>query len=383
MGFLIVYLSIGSICSFFSGYLLTASANYPARVEIGVYALFLAAWFLPIAVWRWQHRNSLSLRFYNRLAYCSYLLFGMAFLMFALLMLRDFAWYTAYLFGLEVPSPFVSENARVANLITLAVLILGTLYAVHSAEKLPQVRRYAYQDGRIKRPLTLLVISDWHINRTISPQKVAQKVAFLNNLQADIMLLPGDIADDSPESMREQLRCLKKLAAPLGIYYCVGNHEIYHNAFAWEAAFAALGWRVLHNSGVAVEGSGVYICGVPDYAGFRVDIGQAVARAADSDYRILLTHTPVVVGQTAENKADLTVAGHTHGGQVFPFNLLTKFGNAGFVAGEYRLENGTILLLSRGVGYWGPPMRLFAPSDVLLIKLNPAAGVNDILENPL
>ena len=370
MGFWIVYLLVGTLCSAIGGYALSADAGYPFWASAGIYGAFLLSWLALPAIWHWQHRNILPLRLYNFVFRIGYLLFGTAFLLTALLVLRNMVWYAAYIFGLNVPSPFTESAVRAANAITLAITALCCLYALYSAQKLPRVRHYKYRDARIKRPLKLLVISDWHINRTISPQKVAARAEFCNNLRPDIMLLPGDIADDNVEATRAQLKVLKKLHAPLGIYYTVGNHEAYNYAPAWEAAFAALGWRVLHNSGVAAEDSGIYIGGVPDASTFGANVGQALKAATPEQYRILLSHTPTIMTQIQDGMVDLAVAGHTHGGQIFPFNFLTKFGNNGFVAGEYRLNN-TVLLVSRGAGYWGPPLRLFAPSDVIMIELLP------------
>ena len=199
---------------------------------------------------------------------------------------------------------------------------------------------------------------------------MATNVKLFNKLHPDIILIPGDIADDDSEAIRRQLNELKKLHAPEGIYYTVGNHEIYHNAFVWEAAFAAFGWCVLHNSGVMMKDSGLYVGGVPDSAGFSVSVLQAVKNAEKDAFRIVLSHQPSAVLQAKAGEIDLMVSGHTHGGQIIPFNYLTGFGNAGFVAGEYRLKHA-ILLVSRGVGYWGPPMRLGAPNDVILIDLEP------------
>jgi len=90
----------------------------------------------------------------------------------------------------------------------------------------------------------------------------------------------------------------------------------------------------------------------------------------DNEYRILLSHTPTIIKKVRAGQVDLQVSGHTHGGQIFPFNLFTKWGNSGFLFGEYKV-NGVTLLLSRGVGYWGPPMRILAPSDITLITLKP------------
>lgn len=370
MGFLIVYLLIGTLCSLWSGFSLTAHSGYPTWLICCVYAALMGSWFSPILIWHWQHKNISFSRLYNAAAYCSYCLFGFVFLLFAVLLLRDLFWYGAYVLGLSLPSPFAVSSARAVNTITVVAVALCCIYAMFAATKLPQVLHHTYRDERIKRPLRMLVVSDWHINRTISPQKVAERVVFINSLKPDVILMPGDIADDEAEAVRHQFKELKKLRAPEGIFYTVGNHEIYHNPFVWEATFAALGWQVLHNSGAAVEDSGVYVGGVPDSQCFASNVAQAVKNADNEAFRIVLSHQPKIALSIPSGAVDLVISGHTHGGQMIPFNFLTKFGNGGFVAGEYKLPH-TTLLLSRGIGYWGPPMRIGAPNDVILINLEP------------
>ncbi|MBQ7632771.1 MAG: metallophosphoesterase [Alphaproteobacteria bacterium] len=371
MGFLIVYLIIGTLCSLFSGYSFTARADYGSSITILIYGVFLAAWLSPLGIWHVKRQNGkLSIAHTIAIRIC-HLLLGMAFLMFCLLIIRDFVWYTLYILGIgKIPSPFEITAARTANMITLLILFLCTAYSLYAAEKMPRVLHFKYCSTRIKQTLKILVISDWHINRLTPLKKIEKQISYFNNLHPDIILMPGDIADDSKECMQKQLRIIKKLRAPQGICFTLGNHEIYHNPYAWEAEFAAIGWKILHNSGIRIESARVFIGGVPDYTAFKVDLTQAVSRAHYDDYRIVLSHSPVIFRQIKPKQIDLMVAGHTHGGQIFPFNLLSKLGNAGFIAGEYRL-NDAVLILSRGAGYWGPPMRLGAPSDVILITLEP------------
>ena len=246
----------------------------------------------------------------------------------------------------------------------------ASLYSLYAAEKLPQVTHYEYSDARIKQPLKILAISDLHITKMIAPQKVAAWVAQFNALQPDVIVMPGDIADDKSEDIRRHIMELKKLKAPHGIFYIVGNHEVDHDAVTWEAVFAGLGWQVLHNSGVSLPENGVYVGGLPDFGGFAVNIGQTLRNAAPDEYRILLAHQPVIAEKIGQNPVDLLIAGHTHGGQIFPFNVLVKMGNRGFVRGEYAIGN-TKVLIANGAGYWGPPMRLAAPAEVMMIELKP------------
>ena len=163
---------------------------------------------------------------------------------------------------------------------------------------------------------------------------------------------------------------MKKLHAPLGVFYTLGNHATYFDGKSWEAAFASLGWVVLHNSGVSVGNTGLYVAGLPDMHAFPISVKQALRQAEDNEYRVMMSHLPAVSKYMQDGSVDILVSGHTHGGQIFPFNWLTKWGNAGFVFGQYEMGK-LIVLVSRGVGYWGPPMRLGAPNDIMLIELKP------------
>ena len=98
-------------------------------------------------------------------------------------------------------------------------------------------------------------------------------------------------------------------------------------------------------------------------------------KAEKEDYVIMLSHTPKLAeGVTAEN-VDLQLSGHTHGGQIYPFHYFTEIANDGVLAGFYN-KNGVQMYVSRGTRYWGPPMRIFAPSEITVFNFSPA-GKND------
>ena len=371
MSFMIAYFTIALSSIVITSRTLIAYTNCSLWLKAAVYAFFCIAWFAPIILWNVQTHHLVSVRLYTILAKVGYFFLGFSFLLIMAILLRDVLWTGMYfLSGKHLPAPNNPAALNCVNIWTLLVLAVVSIYAVFAAEKMPEVRHYEYSDARIKKPLKVLLIADLHITQMISRAKVENWVKLFNEQGADVVLLAGDIADDSKENIKEQISELKKLRAPNGIFYVTGNHEVYHNAFEWEAIFAGLGWQVLHNSGVSVENSGVYVAGLPDINGFSTNIAQAVKNAAADEYRILMSHEPVTALKIAENQVDLQVSGHTHGGQIFPFNWFVKLGNAGFVWGEYALDNAK-LLITRGAGYWGPPMRLLAPSDVMLIEFKP------------
>lgn len=369
MGFLIAYFIVAVSCITISGRTLIAYGDCSVWIKTGVYLLFLYAWFSPILMWNIQAKLNMPVWLYTYLAKFSYFLFGFAFLLVMILLFRDIVWTAVYyLGGKNIVGPSDHTALLYANLITLGLTLLMSIYAVYAAEKLPNVKHYRYADTRIQKDVKIVLASDLHITKMTTVDKVKEQVDYINSLKPDIILLPGDIADDKVEDIKTQIQELKKLKAPFGIFYTTGNHETYFDAYAWEAEFASLGWTVLHNSGVSIPNTGLYIGGLPDIHGFATNFKQTVRNAADNEYRIILSHIPTTAKFIGDTKVDMLVAGHTHGGQIFPFNILTKYGNDGYVFGEYKLNN-TIILVSRGVGYWGPPMRLGAPNDLMVIEL--------------
>lgn len=369
MGFLIAYFVVAVSCIAISGRTLVAYSECSMGFKLCIYLLFIYAWFSPILIWNIQAKLNMPVWLYTYLAKFSYFLFGFAFLLVISLIARDIIWTAAYyLSGKNIVSPIDNTALSYANLTILGIVLLMSIYAVYAAEKLPNVVYYRYADARIQKDVKIVIASDLHITKMTSIDKVKEQVDYINDLKPDIVLLPGDIADDKVEDIKGQIHELKKLKAPLGIYYTLGNHETYFNAYAWEAEFATLGWTVLHNSGVSVPNTGVYIGGIPDVHGFATNFKQTVRQSADNEYRVVLSHIPTAAKYIGDTKIDMLVAGHTHGGQIFPFNILTKYGNDGYVFGEYKLNN-TVILVSRGVGYWGPPMRLGAPNDLIVVEL--------------
>lgn len=341
-----------------------------------VFAILLLIWLSPILIWNLQTARKIPLSLYTIIAKVGYFALGYAFLLLMFLIVRDVLWELLhFLSGGRIigPTNFICLNY--ANIITLIVLLFLCLYGIYAAERKPRILRFAYQDKRISKKQKILLFSDLHITKMTPLGKIRSWVQMFNALRPDIVLVPGDVADDNADDIREKIRELKKLKANSGIFYTIGNHEAYFNAPVWEAEFAALGWIVLHNSGVSVADSGIYIGGIPDYETFAVSVKQALRGAADSEYRILLSHSPAVLKVIDNSGFDLLVAGHTHGGQIFPFNYFTRLGNAGFVAGEYSLGKSKMVITS-GAGYWGPPIRLGASSDVVIIELLPGDGAS-------
>ncbi|MBR1398823.1 MAG: metallophosphoesterase [Alphaproteobacteria bacterium] len=373
MSFWLAYLIFSVSCVVITCRTLVAYSECALWIKIAVVAAITVAWFVPMLIWNLRTNTFISSSFYAKLSYVGYFLYGTAFILMMLLIFRDIIWTVLYLFNSRhVVSPADSHILDIANIITVTVAFILGFYAVYEAEKMPRILQYDFNNPKITHPLKIAMISDAHINRAVSADKVKKLVEYVNEQKADMVFLVGDIGDDFVDDIKPHLQELAKLKANDAIYFVLGNHEVYNNATDWEATAGKMGWIVLHNSGVKIPEYGVYIAGIPDPDLFSVNIKQSLKNSAETDFKILLSHRPSFAKNVSDNGVDLMFSGHTHGGQIFPFNYAAGWGNAGFVAGLYDVKN-TKLILSRGAGYWGPPMRLFAPSDIIIVNLNPAA----------
>ena len=214
--------------------------------------------------------------------------------------------------------------------------------------------------------LRIVQLSDLHVGPTLKRDFVEAVVDTTNGLSPDVVVLTGDLADGLPHALRNDVAPLARLVAPLGKFFVTGNHEYYWDAAGWLREVGQLGFESLGNAHRLLRrGSGrVLLAGVTDRA---PDPFASVHNAPESDVRVLLAHQPKSAFAARAAGFDLQISGHTHGGQYFPFNLLVRLFQP-FVAGLHRLEE-MWLYVSRGTGYWGPPLRLGAPSEITVIEL--------------
>jgi predicted MPP superfamily phosphohydrolase len=262
------------------------------------------------------------------------------------------------------------SDARPAILGGAAVLtVVGLIQARH-----PRIVRVTVPIRNLPPDLAglrIVQLSDLHIGPTIRRAFVEWVVDAANALAPDLVAVTGDVADGFVPDLRDHVAPLARLRAPLGRYFVTGNHEYYWDALGWTAELERLGLTVLSNEHrVLHRGDGrLLLAGVTDLS-VDSDPHVALADAPGSDVRVLLAHQPLSAYAARAAGFDLQLSGHTHGGQYFPFNLLVRLFQP-FVAGLHRLEE-MWLYVSRGTGYWGPPLRLGAPSEITLLELVPA-----------
>ncbi|WP_424185906.1 metallophosphoesterase [Actinokineospora sp. G85] len=275
------------------------------------------------------------------------------------------------------------DNPGRARWVTLGVLVVSAILLAHGhfeAMRVPRVRRTEVRIPRLGPGLDglrLVLLADTHYGPIDRSRWSEKTVAAVNALEPDVVAHAGDIADGRVAEREPQSRHLGDVRAALARVYVTGNHEYYSQAQEWLDHMADLGWEALHNRHVVIErdGSRMVVAGTDDRTahgsglpGHAADVPQALA-GADPDLPVLLlAHQPKQVDEAVAAGVDLQVSGHTHGGQIWPFHWLVRTEQP-WLQGLTRLNDRTALYTTRGAGFWGPPFRVFAPSEISLLVL--------------
>lgn len=222
---------------------------------------------------------------------------------------------------------------------------------------------------------TIVQLSDIHVGPTIKRDYVLAIVDRVNQLDADLVVIAGDVVDGSVEQLHADTAPLGNLRSRHGSYVVTGNHEYYSGAAAWIDEFERIGLCGLHNRHVVIEHDGArfVLAGVTDFSAAAFDAAQAsdpkkaLAGSPPDLLRILLAHQPRSALAAESAGFDLQLSGHTHGGQFWPWNFFVPLQQP-FTAGLHRLGRLAVYT-SRGTGYWGPPKRFGAPSEITVLRL--------------
>jgi predicted MPP superfamily phosphohydrolase len=230
------------------------------------------------------------------------------------------------------------------------------------------------------RGFRIVQISDLHIGPILGRAFAEQLVARANALEPDLVALTGDLVDGGVGQLADEVAPLAGLRARHGVYFVTGNHDHYSGARRWCEKARELGMHVLRNQRVEIrDGDTAFdLVGVDDHHGSHFgrgggeDLGAALDGRDRSRPAVLLAHDPSTFKRASTMAVDLQISGHTHGGQIWPFGILVHLA-VPCVAGRFR-RNGAELYVSRGTGFWGPPMRLFAPAEITEIVLRRRAA---------
>ena len=350
--------------------------------------------FLPV-IMVILRRTGVNNSFVDVLVWSGYLGVGFLSFVFTCLVIRDVLWLPAGAFykikariSKSAPkkagsNPIENPSRRgflvnSMNYGIVATAALSTGYGIAEARRTPEVKE-------VRVPITdlpgnfdgfrIVQLTDVHISPTFRRACVEEIVEVVNTLNADIVALTGDLVDGTVDQLVYDAAPLGKIKSAVGNYFVTGNHEYYSGVIEWIEEIRRLGFTVLINEHRIITSgkSKMLLAGVTDYresrilADHRSDPQKALSAAAKTDIKILLAHQPKSIFDAARAGYDLQISGHTHGGQFFPWNLVVGLTQP-YVSGLNKHAD-TQIYVSRGTGYWGPPVRVGAPSEITLIKL--------------
>ncbi len=308
----------------------------------------------------------------DRLTWAGGLTMGWASSLLVFTIIRDFAMIVLNLWTWK------QESA----VFVLGLSIIVTIVGFFNARRVAKVVHVTIPLNHLPSALvgfTIAQISDLHIGSTIRRDYVQAVVERVNKLNPDVIALTGDIVDGYVAQLAEETAPLAGLCARHGAYLVTGNHEYYHDADEWITAFRHLGLNPLMNAHVVLNhnGADLVIAGINDFSADKSahhhvsDPQAALFESPEGVPKILMAHQPCSAPAVEAAGSDLQLSGHTHGGQFWPWNFFVRLQQP-YIAGLHRLGRMWVYT-SRGTGYWGPPKRIGAPSEITLITLSRAA----------
>ncbi len=224
----------------------------------------------------------------------------------------------------------------------------------------------------------IVQITDVHVGPTIGGAFIDDLVQKTNAMEPDVVAITGDLVDGSVATLAPFVAGLAKITAKHGVFFVTGNHEYYSGVDEWIAHLTSMGIRVLRNERVVIgeaggADGGFDLAGVDDahaasYGhGHGMNIPKALRGRDESRAIVLLAHQPKAIFDAKKGNVDLQLSGHTHGGQLFPWNYFVKLDQP-YVEGLFD-HDGTKIYVSPGTGYWGPPMRLGTRAEITCVEL--------------
>lgn len=256
---------------------------------------------------------------------------------------------------------------------SLIILSIFLIYiSVNNALKIPEIKNIDIEMPNLKQDLKIALLTDIHLGKNLHENFLDKLIAKVNLQKPDMVAIVGDLIDASPENLKRYISKINDLNSTYGTFYALGNHEYYHGINeVLDLLRKHTNMKILVNQNLDL--GFINIAGLGDLAGldkglYAPNLARIKVDLNTSKASILLTHQPKTALLYDLSDFDLVLSGHTHGGQIFPFMFLVKL-QQGFVHGLYDLGEKTKLYVSSGAGFWGPSLRVFAPSEIVILNL--------------
>ncbi|MBK4737242.1 metallophosphoesterase [Noviherbaspirillum pedocola] len=353
--------------------------SWPPLAVMLLLSLAVSAWLMPLGIGFGARLAGASRGASGIAIWLGWAGLGMFSTLLVLTFGRDVLLALAYALRLALPGRIdMPALAHWSALVVFALGYLITLIGYGNARRTAAIVRVDVPIAGLPPELagfSIAQISDIHVGPTIREGYLRRIVDAVNRLEADMVAITGDLVDGSVQELAAHVAPLALLQSRHGSFFVTGNHEYYSGAHAWIAELNKLDIRVLMNEHVTLhhDNALAVVAGVADYSAGHFDPAhtsdpqRAIAGAPPAGVRLLLAHQPRSVFAALDAGFDLQLSGHTHGGQFLPWTYFVRLQQP-FVAGLHRLRD-TWIYISRGTGYWGPPKRFGAPSEITLIRL--------------
>ncbi len=264
---------------------------------------------------------------------------------------------------------FLAEARFYAGLAGTALALAGIITAIVGAMLTPAVKEVNITNAKLPvEELRIVLLSDTHLGNGVSLKRTQKLVEQVNALKADLVLVTGDFNEDG--DIKTYSAPFKEMKAKYGAYGSLGNHEFYRGLQNAINFFESSNVKLLRQQSVEIL-PGIEVLGVDDIntAGIsKKRLAEVMESTLDKNkFSIVMEHEPKYYDVFANHGANLVLSGHTHDGQIFPFNWLvrTRYPHA---YGLKKIDN-TYFYVTAGTFYWGPPMRLFTRNEITLITV--------------
>ena len=343
---------------------------------IGLIIFMVIMILAPVAVRMFERHGYETLA--RVMSYTGYIWMGIMFIFFTISLLLELSRLLIYTGELVLHRDFSYLKVPPLHALILPLLIsLGVnTYGYFEAKNI-RIENITIKSAKIPESsskIRIVQISDVHIGLIVRNERLQRMVEELKKLEPDVVVSTGDLVDGQLNNLEGPTALLREIHPRLGKFAITGNHEFYAGIRQSVDFMRDTGFVVLRGEGVNVAGV-INIAGVDDPAGARYGLSSGVSEhrmlsiLSGKYFTLLLKHQPVVNGAVS-GLFDLQLSGHTHGGQIFPFNLVTSRFFQHY-RGYFDLPNHSYLYVNRGAGTWGPPIRFLSPPEITVIDLVP------------